>query len=153
MTEERFVPEVLPREGIRVGLTAVDRWDAVRQCGAVLEELGAVVAGYTDKMLDRERSVSTFVGEGVAIPHGTSEAKSLVRETRLAVLQFPAGVDWGGQQVTTCVAIAAKGDEHISVLSALALLLLEPDQAERLRSSSDPDEIYQLLESISKDIA
>lgn len=153
MTEERFVPEVLPREGIRVGLTAVDRWDAVRQCGAVLEELGAVEAGYTDKMLDRERSVSTFVGEGVAIPHGTSEAKSLVHETRLAVLQFPAGVDWGGQRVTTCVAIAAKGDEHIAVLSALALLLLEPDQAERLRSSADPVEIHQLLESISKDIA
>lgn len=153
MTEERFVPEVLPREGIRVGLKAADRWDAVRQCGAVLEELGAVEDGYAAAMLERERSVSTFVGEGVAIPHGTSQSRSLVRRTALAVLQFPAGVDWGGQSVTTCVAIAAKGDEHISVLSALALLLLEPDQAEKLRASADPDEIYQLLESISKDIA
>ena len=149
----RSVPEVLPREGIRVGLSAADRWDAVRQCGAVLEELGAVDDGYGLLMLEREHSVSTFVGEGVAIPHGTEAARGLVRRTALAVLQFPAGVDWGGQTVTTCVAIAARGDEHIAMLSALALLLLEPDQAAALRAASDPEEIYTLLKTISKDIA
>ncbi|WP_455356464.1 PTS sugar transporter subunit IIA [Streptomyces sp. SYSU K217416] len=145
--------DVLRREGIRLDLAADNRWDAVRQCGTVLEELGAVDAGYARTMLERERSISTYVGEGVAIPHGTESSRTLVRHTTLAVLQFPIGVNWDGETVTTCVAIAAKGEEHVTVLSALALILLEPDQAERLRCSTDPDEIYHMLQSISKDLA
>ncbi|MFE3329303.1 PTS sugar transporter subunit IIA [Streptomyces sp. NPDC059176] len=145
------MPDVLPREAIRLGLSADNRWDAVRQCGAVLEELGAVEEGYTRTMLERERSVSTYVGEGVAIPHGTEGSRELVRRTTLAVLQFPVGVNWDGETVTTCVAIAAKGNEHVAVLSALAQILLEPDQAESLRSSSNVNEIHQLLQSISKE--
>ena len=65
---------VLGREGVRLGLKATDKWDAVRQSGALLDELGAVDAGYPEAMIERERTVSTFIGEGVAIPHGTDEA-------------------------------------------------------------------------------
>jgi PTS system mannitol-specific IIA component/phosphocarrier protein FPr len=146
------VADVLPVEGIRLGLTAVDKWDAIRQCGAVLLELDAVEAGYPATMLEREKSVSTFIGEGVAIPHGTDESRALVRNTTLAVLQFPAGVDWDGQTVKICVAIAAKGDEHVTVLSALAQILMVPEQAEQLRSSPDPEAVRDLLESIGKDL-
>jgi mannitol/fructose-specific phosphotransferase system IIA component len=141
---------VLPREGIRLGLTATDKWDAIRQCGAVLTELGAVEDGYPDAMLAREKSVSTFIGEGVAIPHGTDESRALVRRTTLGVLQFPGGVDWDGQPVTICVAIAAKGDEHVTVLSALAQILMDPAQAERLRTSGSVEDVHDLLESIGK---
>lgn len=144
--------QVLPRDGIRLGLTAADKWDAIRQCGAVLKELGAVEDGYPDTMLEREKSVSTFIGEGVAIPHGTDESRALVRRTTLGVLQFPGGVDWDGQTVTICVAIAAKGDEHVTVLSSLAQILMDPAQAERLRTSSSVDAVYELLESIGKDL-
>lgn len=144
--------EVLPIEGIRLGLTATDKWDAIRQCGAVLLELGAVEAGYPETMLEREKSVSTFIGEGVAIPHGTDESRALVRNTTLGVLQFPSGVDWDGQVVNICVAIAAKGDEHVAVLSALAQILMDPAQAEQLRTSSDPAAVRALLESIGKDL-
>ena len=144
--------EVLPAEGIRLGLTAADKWDAIRQCGAVLLELDAVEAGYPETMLEREKSVSTFIGEGVAIPHGTDESRALVKNTTLGVLQFPSGVDWDGQTVTICVAIAAKGDEHVTVLSALAQILMVPEQAERLRTSSSSDEVRGLLESIGKDL-
>lgn len=144
--------DVLPTDGIRLGLTATDKWDAIRQCGAVLLELGAVEPGYPETMLEREKSVSTFIGEGVAIPHGTDESRVLVRHTTLGVLQFPSGVDWDGQPVTICVAIAAKGDEHVTVLSALAQILMDPAQAERLRTSSSPDEVRTLLESIGKDL-
>jgi len=143
---------VLPREGIRLGRAATDKWDAIRQCGALLDELGAVEAGYPETMLERERSVSTFIGEGVAIPHGTDASRALVRRTTLGVLQFPAGVDWDGQRVTICVAIAAKGDEHVTVLSALAQILMDPRQAEQLRSSTDVDEVHGLLASIGKGI-
>jgi PTS system mannitol-specific IIA component/phosphocarrier protein FPr len=143
---------VLPREGIRLGLTATDKWDAIRQCGAVLAELGAVEDGYPETMLEREKSVSTFIGEGVAIPHGTDESRSLVRRTTLGVLQFPAGVDWDGQTVTICVAIAAKGDEHVTVLSSLAQILMNPAQAEELRTSTSVEQVHDLLESIGKDL-
>ena len=143
---------VLPREGIRLGLTAADKWDAIRQCGAVLSELGAVEDGYPDAMTEREKSVSTFIGEGVAIPHGTDESRALVRRTTLGVLQFPAGVDWDGQTVNICVAIAAKGDEHVTVLSSLAQILMNPAQAEQLRTSASVDAVYDLLESIGKDL-
>ena len=144
--------EVLPVEGIRLGLEAVDKWDAIRQCGAVLLELDAVEAGYPETMLEREKSVSTFIGEGVAIPHGTDASRALVKNTTLGVLQFPSGVDWDGQTVKICVAIAAKGDEHVTVLSALAQILMVPEQAERLRTSSDPEAVRELLESIGKDL-
>jgi len=148
----RSVAEVLPAAGIRLGLRAADKWDAIRQCGAVLLELDAVEAGYPETMLEREKSVSTFIGEGVAIPHGTDESRALVKNTTLGVLQFPSGVDWDGQTVTICVAIAAKGDEHVTVLSALAQILMNPEQAERLRTSSSPEEVRTLLESIGKDL-
>ena len=149
--ELRSVPEVLGRKGIRLGLAASDKWDAVRQSGALLVELGAVEPEYAETMLERERSVSTYIGEGVAIPHGTDASRALVRRTTLGVLQFPAGVDWGGERVTLCVPIAAKGEEHVGVLSALAQILMEPEAAERLRTSSDVDEVHQLLSSIGED--
>jgi PTS system mannitol-specific IIA component/phosphocarrier protein FPr len=141
---------VLPREGIRLALTATDKWDAIRQSGALLAELGGVEDGYPETMLERERSVSTYIGEGVAIPHGTDASRALVRRTTLGVLQFPDGVDWDGNPVTICVAIAAKGDEHVTVLSALAQILMDPRQAERLRTSSSVEDVYELLESIGK---
>lgn len=146
------MPEVLRKDAIRLGQSAVDKWDAIKQAGALLDELGAVEPGYPEAMLERERSVSTFVGEGVAIPHGTDASRALVRRTTLGVLQFPAGIDWGGQPVTLCVAIAAKGDEHVSVLSALAQILMEPDKAARLRTSDDVDEVYEMLAAIGEHV-
>ena len=145
--------DVLSPRGIRLALTASDKWDAIRQSGALLSELGAVEPGYPETMLERERSVSTYIGEGVAIPHGTDASRALVRRTTLGVLQFPDGVDWDGAPVTICVAIAAKGNEHVAVLSALAQILMEPEQAERLRTSARVEDVYQLLSSIGEDIA
>lgn len=142
---------VLGRDGVRLGLKATDKWDAVRQAGALLDELGAVEPGYPEAMVERERTVSTFIGEGVAIPHGTDEARSLVRKTTLGFLQFPDGIDWDGNDVRVCVAIAAKGNEHMAVLSGLAQILMEPEQAEALRTSSDVDQVLGLLSGIGED--
>lgn len=152
MADTSSTNAVLPKEGIRLGLSAADKWDAIRQSGALLAELGAVEDGYPATMLEREKSVSTYIGEGVAIPHGTDESRALVRRTTLGVLQFPSGVDWDGQPVHICVAIAAKGDEHVAVLSALAQILMDPAKAEQLRSSASVDAVYDLLESIGKDL-
>jgi mannitol/fructose-specific phosphotransferase system IIA component len=144
------LPPVVQEDGVRLGCVATDKWDAVRQSGALLVELGAVEPAYAAAMIEREQSVSTFIGEGVAIPHGTDASRALVRRTALAVLAFPAGVDWDGNDVRMCVAIAARGEEHVTVLSGLAQILMEPDQAERLRTATDAAVVVEMLSSLAE---
>ena len=137
--------ELLEKSGIRLGASAENRDDAIRQVGALLVEIGAVAPEYVDGMLEREESVSTFVGEAVAIPHGTNAAREHVRRTALAVVQFPGGVDWDGQRVQLCVGIAAQGSEQVQILSSLAHTLLDAEKAAELREASDPDTILRIL--------
>lgn len=136
---------VLSRDAIRLAQHATDKWDALRQSGALLEELGAVEEGYAAAILERESQISTYMGEGVSIPHGTDAARALVRRTALGFLQYPDGVDWDGETVFLCIPIAASGDEHVGVLSALAEILVEGDSAERLRDARDVDAVLALL--------
>jgi len=133
---------------IRLFERAADREDAIARCGAVLVETGAVDPAYVAAMLARERSISTYVGEGVAIPHGTLAGKEAVRRDALAVLRFPEGVDWGGERVRVCVAIAARGDGHVAILAELAEILLDADRARTLRESTDPAEVIRLLSPV-----
>ncbi|MEU4426971.1 PTS sugar transporter subunit IIA [Actinoplanes sp. NPDC024001] len=143
--------ELLDRRAIKLAEKAADRDEAIRLCGEALVEIGAVEPGYVDTMLARERSVSTYVGEGVAIPHGTFGGKELVRRDALAVLRFPEGVDWGGEPVHLCVGIAAAGDGHVELLAALAEILLDEDQARELREATDPETVERLLGTIQED--
>ena len=136
---------VLSADAIRLGGAARDRADAIDQCGRLLVELGAVDPGYVAAMHEREASISTFMGEGVAIPHGTDASRSLVRETALAFVQFPEGVDWGGPTAHVAIAIAASGEEHLKVLASLAGVLADPERSARLRVTTDPDEVLELL--------
>jgi PTS system mannitol-specific IIA component len=136
---------LLAKNAIRLTAQAVDRDEAIRQCGQTLVDIGAVDPAYVEAMLEREQSISTYVGEGVAIPHATLAGKAAVRRDALAVLRFPAGVDWGDETVVVCVAIAAVGDGHVGILSELAQILLEPQQARQLREATRPEEVIQLL--------
>ena len=136
---------LLVPEAIRLAEQANDRDDAIRRCGETLVSIGAVDPAYVEAMLDREQSISTYVGEGVAIPHSTLEGKAAVRRDALAVLRFPDGVDWGGFPVTVCVAIAAVGDGHVEILAELAQILLDPERAQQLREATDPAEVVELL--------
>ncbi|HEY1178540.1 MAG TPA: PTS sugar transporter subunit IIA [Phytomonospora sp.] len=136
---------LLDDRAIRLAETAADREEAVRRCGETLVAVGAARPSYVDAMLARERSVSTYVGEGVAIPHGTLAAKEDVERDALAVLRFPDGVDWDGERVTVCVAIAARGDGHVALLGELALVLLDPARAHLLRAATEPDDVRRLL--------
>jgi PTS system mannitol-specific IIA component len=98
-------------------------------------------------MLEREQSVSTYVGEGVAIPHGTLNGKESVRHDAVSFVRFPDGVNWGDdQQVVLCIGIAAVGDGHVRLLSELAQILLDPDRARALRETNDIDEVVRLLQ-------
>lgn len=143
--------ELLDPRAIRLAEKAADRDDAIRRCGQALVDIGAAEPGYVDTMLAREQSISTYVGEGVAIPHGTLAGKDLVKRDALAVLRFPEGVDWGGETVTVCVAIAAQGDGHVDLLAALAEILLDEDQARELREATEPETVIRLLGTIQEE--
>jgi mannitol/fructose-specific phosphotransferase system IIA component len=137
----------LPRDGIRLGLRASDRFDAVTQSGRVLVEIGAVEPPYVDAMLERERHLSTALGEGFAIPHGTEDSRRWIRQTMLGFLQFPDGIPWDDDIVFVCVGIAAVGDEHVSVLASLARVLMVPEHAAQLRSAGRVEDVLELLGS------
>ena len=143
---------LLQSRAVRLGRRAADRLDAVRLCGAVLVEIGAVGPGYVDAMLLREQDISTYVGEGVAIPHATLAGKEEVRRDALAVVGFAEPVDWDGFPVTMCIAIAARGSGHLDLLAELAEILLDPDRAARLRAAEDPDEVVRLLTPADSDL-
>ncbi len=136
---------LISRESIRLNETATDKFDAIRQVGAALLDTGAIDPSYIDAMIERENTISTFVGEGVAIPHGTLAGKDAVKHDALVVLRFPAGIDWDGNEVVVCVGIAARGNGHIALLSQLATVLMEPDKAAALRAATTADEVYALL--------
>jgi PTS system mannitol-specific IIA component len=148
---QKPLTDLLAPASIRLDATATDRDDAIRQAGAALVEAGAVDPSYVDAMLERENSVSTFVGEGVAIPHGTLAGKDAVKDDAIVVLRFPDGVDWDGNPVSVAVGIAAKGNGHIALLSQLATVLLDPEKATALRSATTPDAVYELLASDEDD--
>jgi PTS system mannitol-specific IIA component len=137
--------ELLQESSIDLFATASGADDAIKQAGAALVAAGAVDDSYIDAMLAREATVSTFVGEGVAIPHGTLAGKDAVIRDALVLLRFPDGVDWNGNDVRVAIGIAARGNGHIALLSQLASILLDPEKAEALRSATTTAEVYELL--------
>ena len=132
---------------VRLGAAPHNREDAVRAAGALLAQAGHVEAAYVDSLLQREKVANTFLGQGLAIPHGMVEDKHLVLRTGLAVLQVPAGVRWGDEdkQARLVVAIAAASDEHIAVLRRLTRLMRDEALMARLASTQDAGEIVRAL--------
>jgi PTS system mannitol-specific IIA component len=141
-------PPLLDRRAIRLAEQAESQQAAIRGCGQALVDIGAVHRSYVQTMLDREESISTYLGEGVAIPHGTVAGKDAVLRDALAVLKFPDGVDWGGEKVTICIAIAARGDGHLAILTELAQVLSDPDHARELREATSAEDVLRLLEPV-----
>jgi mannitol PTS system EIIA component len=153
--ESKPLTELLAEQSIRLDATASDRDDAIRQAGAALLEAGAIEPGYIDAMLEREGSVSTYVGEGVAIPHGTLAGKDAVKDDAISVIRFAQPVAWEGDfegnGVSVAVGIAAKGNGHIALLSQLATILLDPEKAAALRGATTSEAVYELLASTDDD--
>jgi mannitol PTS system EIIA component len=129
---------VLAAERIQLGATAVDKNDAIRQVGALLVNSGCVETGYIEGMLAREETMSTYLGEGVAIPHGTYDNRDQIRQTGIAVLQLPQGVVWEDEDVAYLViGIAATGDEHVGVLANLAEAIEDEEITAQLIQTTD----------------
>ncbi|MBA2558599.1 MAG: PTS sugar transporter subunit IIA [Propionibacteriales bacterium] len=136
---------LLEPRAIQLDAAAGGAEEAIRIAGQRLVDIGAVEPSYVDAMLERERSVSTVMGEGVAIPHGTNESKGAVLRNALSFIRFPDGVDWNGKHVEIAIGIAAQGNDHVGILSKLATILVDPDSAAELRSAIDPEQVVGLL--------
>lgn len=137
--------DVLDRKYIRLGLDSVDRDQAIDAAGELLIERGLATAAYVAAMHERETTVSTFLGNGVALPHGTFEAKGEVLGTGVVVLQYPEGVEWPNGVAYLVIGLAARGEEHVEVLSQLADVLQDEVLAKELWTAGDVDFVYETL--------
>ena len=137
---------VLRIKNILTGLPSESKEDAILRAGHMLEASGYVESGYAESMLEREKVASTYMGMGLAIPHGTSETKALVRESGIVVLQYPDGVDFGEEKARLVIGIAGAGDAHLDILAKISSALDDEDVLERLSVTSDPEDILKTLE-------
>ncbi len=137
---------LLTRELVRLGARAASKEDAIRQAGELLVRADCVAPGYVDGMLARERTMSTYLGSGVAIPHGTFDELALVRRTGISVLQVPEGIEWeDGEKADLVVGIAAQGDEQVEVLQRLAEVVEDEALTRSLIEASDPGAVVESL--------
>ncbi|HAT8545822.1 TPA: HPr family phosphocarrier protein [Vibrio vulnificus] len=136
----------LTSSDITLQQSADNKLDAIKSIAAALTEKGLVEQGYVEGMLNREAQNSTFLGNGIAIPHGTTDTRDLVQNTGVAVHHFPHGVDWGdGNKVYLAIGIAAKSDEHLGILKQLTKVLSADGVETRLQQATTEQEIIALL--------
>lgn len=131
--------------GIRLGATASSREEAVRLCGELLHTLGAVQEQYVDAMWERENIISSYMGEGVALPHGTDASRQYVNFAQLVFVRFAEPVSWDGELVKLCIGIAAKGDEHGGLLGNLAEKLLDEESYKTLLETTSTTALLELI--------
>lgn len=130
---------ILAVDRIRLHAQADDKADAIRQAGELLVVSGCVAPAYVEGMLGREAIMSTYLGNGIAIPHGQNENREDVLQTGISVLQVPAGIDWDEDEpVYLVIGIAATSDEHIGVLANLAEVIEDEEIVAALVATSDP---------------
>ena len=136
--------ELLYRENIQVNCKAASQEEVIREVGGMLVKSGYVDAPYVDAMLEREESFSTFMGNGLALPHGVEAAKKDIKASGIAVMTFPEGIDWAGNTVNVVIGIAGVGEEHLNILGVIAEKMLDDTAAERLKTG-DVDIVYEIL--------
>ena len=137
--------EILKVENILTGLAPESKEEAIRRAGMLLHESGYVDAAYVDAMIERENLTTTYMGMGLAIPHGTSEGKTAVKKSGIAVLQYPEGVDFGDEKAHLIIGIAGVGDTHLEILAKVSEALEDEEVLERLSKSAEASEIYETL--------
>ncbi|WP_307893411.1 PTS sugar transporter subunit IIA [Bacillus swezeyi] len=138
---------VLAKENIHLNQSAASQEEAIRLAGTALVESGYVTADYIEKMLEREGITSTYMGNAIAIPHGTEDSKQNVLHSGISVIQIPDGVEYGsGNTAKVVFGIAGKNDEHLEILSKIAIVCSETDNVERLINAKDKTELMAVFE-------
>ena len=137
---------IMVAAGIKTGQASVSKEEAITAAGKLLHELGYVNESYIPAMLEREKTVSTYMGLGVAIPHGTSEAKDEVKKTGIVLLQYPEGVDFGDEKAYLVFGIAGIGNEHLDLLAKIGTVIEEEENLDKLKKATTPEEILKMFQ-------
>ena len=137
---------VMTADCVMLGLQPVSKEDAIRAAGRLLVEQGCVDEQYIDAMLEREKLVTTYMGMGIAIPHGTTEQKARVKKSGIVMLQYPEGVDFGDEKAQLIFGIAGVGDEHLDLLSNICTALEDETVLNNLKTTGDVSYVLKCLE-------
>ena len=139
------MPDLIQRAGIRLDVTASSPEEAVRICGQLLLELGAIGPEYAAAMWEREQKFSSAIGMGFAIPHGTDESRVHVVFDQLVFLRLASPITWGDEEVRCVLGIASSGDGHVEILGNLAELIQDETKLEVLVASGSADQVLKLI--------
>ncbi len=137
---------ILETKNIFINQKPGNKEDIIRRIGDIFSSQGYTNEYYTQAMLDKEKVFNTYIGNGVAIPHGIEEAKKHIMKTGLVLMTIPEGQDWGGtEKARVIIGIAAVGDEHLDVLQKIAMEFCSPDGVEKLLTLNE-QQISELFE-------
>lgn len=138
--------KILTENSIILGAEAKDKYEAIKIVGDILLKEGKVKSSYIDAMKAREDMLTTYIGNGIAIPHGGAEAKDAIIESGISVAQFPNGVDFGkGNIAYIVIGIAAKGNEHLNILANIATVCEDKNEVEKLINTKNRRKIYEMF--------
>jgi PTS system mannitol-specific IIA component len=139
------MPPLLVKSGIHFGATASSKEEAVALCGQALVSLGAATNEYAAAMWEREQIASSYLGNFVAMPHGTDESRKFVNFGQIVFLRFAHPFMWDDEEVKLCIGIAAQGYEHVEIIGNLADALLDEEKFEKLLSTNEHDDVLKIL--------
>ncbi|PPH02839.1 PTS sugar transporter subunit IIA [Rathayibacter sp. AY1H3] len=129
--------------------TATTKEAAIKEAADILVGVGAVTPAYYEAMLAREATVSTYMGNLLAIPHGTNDAKDEIRSSALSFVRYAQPIDWDGNEVRFVVGIAGVDNEHLEILSKIAIIFSEEDEVQKLLDAPDAQSLYSLLGEVN----
>ncbi len=142
---------ILTPAQIKASGTATTRDEAIKEAGDILVAAGAVTTAYVDAMFEREKSVSTYMGNFLAIPHGTNEAKEEILASALSVVRYATPIDWAGKgEVRFAIGIAGLNNGHLEILSKVAIFFSDIDEVNKLIAAGSVEEMYELLNSVNE---
>ncbi|KQQ05217.1 MULTISPECIES: PTS sugar transporter subunit IIA [unclassified Rathayibacter] len=141
--------DVLTIGQINASGTATSKETAIKEAADMLVGVGAVTPAYHEAMLAREATVSTYMGNLLAIPHGTNDAKDEIRSSALSFVRYAQPIDWDGNEVRFVVGIAGVNNEHLEILSKIAIIFSEEDEVQKLLDAPDAQALYSLLGEVN----
>ena len=143
--------DILTVSQIKVPGTATSKNEAIREAGQILVDAGAVTPAYVDAMFDREKSISTYMGNFLAIPHGTNEAKDAIKASALSVVRYDNPIDWDGNEVRFAVGIAGLNNGHLEILGKIAVIFSDMDEVDKMIAAGSASEVFDLLNAVNEE--
>ncbi|WP_217562403.1 PTS sugar transporter subunit IIA [Paenibacillus sp. GbtcB18] len=138
---------ILAADKVKLNVKVTDKYEAIRIVGQMLVDAGHVPAEYIGKMIEREDDLSTYLGEGLALPHGTSDSKHMVQSTGMSIAIVPDGIDFGaGEPAYLVIGIAASGHEHMEILTNVAELVSDENTMKQILDADTPEKLIEIFE-------